>query len=252
MTATLIAPSGVTGTVQSGGASYDIGADGTIAVPNNLVGDLLNAGFRFYTLVQAMALFVAPFVADLVSIKAAATPANGAISIVKQPDYARKLQVRVVIGTTTTTAITAGSLTLVGKDVNGDALTEVVSLIMAASATLVTTNAFASITSGTVADYAASGSGTGNTLGIGVAADLAVAMPSAGVNLAVNKATKIVHTYTGSGTAVTTVAVIAADDVAATCTVDAAAGTIAPTTAAGATATTSTDFAFLYEYGVAA
>lgn len=252
MTVTLIAPSGGSGTVQAGGDSYDIGTDGTVSVPNNLVGDLLNAGFRFYTLVAAMALFVAPFAADLISIKAAATPANGVVTIVKQPDYARKLQVRVVIGTPATTDITAGTLTLVGTDINGGAITETISLVAAASATLKTTYAYAKLTSGTVADYAANGSGTGNTLGIGVAADLAVPMPDAGVNLACTKATKIVHTYTGSGTTVTTVAVIAADDVAATVTVDATAGTIAPTTAAGATATTSTDFTFAYQYGIAA
>lgn len=252
MTVTLIAPTGGSGTVQAGGASYDIGSDGTVAVPAAIVGDLLNAGFRFYTLVAAMALFVAPFVADLISIKAAATPANGVVTIVKQPDYARKLQIRVVIGTPTTTQITAGTLTLVGTDINGGAITEVISLVGASSFTTKSTYAYAKLTSGTVAAYAADGSGTGNTLGIGVAVDMAVPMPDAGVNLAVTKATKIVHTYTDSGTTVTTVAVIAADDVAATVTVDAVAGTVAPTTAAGATATTSTDFVFAYQYGIAA
>ncbi len=114
----------------------------------------------------------APAAADLVSVKAAATPANGAITIAAQPDYPRKLQVRIVIGTTTTTAITAGTLTLVGTDQNGKAVTEVISLVENASATVTTSNVYSHLTSGTVAGYTANGSGTGNTLGIGASAYL--------------------------------------------------------------------------------
>ena len=48
------------------------------------------------------ARFSAPIAAELVSIKAAATPANGAITIAAQPDFPRKLQdLHCLIGTTT-------------------------------------------------------------------------------------------------------------------------------------------------------
>jgi len=129
----------------------------------------------------------APIAAELISIKAAATPANGTITIAAQPDYARRLQIRIVIGTTTTTAITAGTLTLVGVNASGQAVSEVISLIQNASATLQSTNTYATLTSGTVAAYAANGSGTGNTLGIGVSAYLGLPLAPGWSNLTVYK-----------------------------------------------------------------
>lgn len=119
----------------------------------------------------------APLAADLVYIKAAATPANGTITIANQPDYPRKFQIRIVIGTTNTTAITAGTLTLVGTNCQGLPASEVVSLIETASTTLTSANCYSHLTSGTVAAYAASGSGTGNTLGIGQSSALGIPLP---------------------------------------------------------------------------
>jgi hypothetical protein len=124
------------------------------------------------------ARFTAPIAAELISIKAAATPANGAITIAAQPDYPRKLQVRVVLGTPGTTNITAGTLTLVGTNAAGQTVTEVVSLVTAVTVTLQSANAYAQLTSGTVAGYVASGSGTGNTLGLGVSAQLGLPLPA--------------------------------------------------------------------------
>lgn len=129
----------------------------------------------------------APLAADLIYIKAAATPANGAITIAHQPDYPRKFQVRVVLGTPGTTNITAGTLTLVGVNASGQTITEVISLVTAVSVTLTTANAYAHLTSGTVANYAANGSGTGNTLGIGQATALGLSVPPGFTNLTVNK-----------------------------------------------------------------
>lgn len=171
----------------------------------------------------------APIAAELVSIKAAATPANGAITIAAQPDFPRKLQIRVVIGTTTTTAITAGTLTLVGTNAQGQAVTEVVSLIANASVTLQSVNAYAHLTSATVAAYAANGSGTGNTLGIGVSAQLALTLPPGFSNLIVFKED-----------------VDNADEAVGT--VDATAGTVSPTTAPNA----SHNFDFWYSFNTAA
>ena len=245
------APAGVSGVVHAGGATYNIASDGTATVDNSLVSTLLNAGWSIFLATVKQAFFKAPIAAELISIKAAATPVNGAATIAAQPDYARKLQVRIVIGTTTTTAITAGTLTLVGVDQDGNAITEVVSLVQNASATVKTQWAYAKLTIATVAGYTASGSGTGNTLGIGVAADLGVVTNLGEVNLTCVKATKIVSTFTGSGSAVTTVSVVPSDDVAATTTVDTVARTIAPTTAPGSTGTTSTDFMFTYNFGQA-
>lgn len=187
------------------------------------------------------ATFEAPLPADLISIKAAATPANGAIVVAAQPPHARKLQVRVVIGTSPTTAITAGTLTLVGTDQDGNAITEVISLITTASVTLKTAHAFASLTSGTVAGYTASGSGTGNTLGIGLSNDFGVSGSSGVTTLTCVKATKTTTTVTGG---VTAWSVVSADDVASTAVVDSVARTIAPTTAPDASGLI--DFQFTY------
>jgi hypothetical protein len=254
MTIKMIAPAGTVGIVQGrSGTSYTVGSDRSISNVNNQdVLALLGAGWSLFGLVTGKVAIRAPRVADLIYVKAAATPANGAITIANQPDQARKLAVRIVIGTPTTTAITAGTLTLVGTDQDGNAITEVISLIATSSKTVNTANAYASLTSGTVAGYAAAGSGTGNTLGLGQAADLGCPTAPGAVDFVLLKATKIVSTFTGSGTAVTTVSILPVDDVASTATVDAAARTVSPTTAPGATATTATDYEFTYAYSAAA
>jgi len=190
----MIAPAGVTGLVQGrSGLNYTIASDGTISNVNQLdVLPLIQAGFwQFSTVVEKVSLN-SPLPADLISIKAAATPANGAITIAAQPPHARKLQIRVILGTGGTTDITAGTLTLVGIDQDGNAVTEVVSLVTAgASATYKSKYAYSSLTSGTVAAYAANGSGTGNTLGIGVSNDFGIPSCPGVVDFAIVKATKI-------------------------------------------------------------
>ena len=176
----------------------------------------LISGINAAALESLTCRFSAPIAAELVSIKAAATPANGAITIAAQPDFPRKLQIRIVIGTTTTTAITAGTLTLVGTNLAGQTVTEAISLVANASTTLQTANVYAHLTSGTVAAYAAAGSGTGNTLGIGVSAQLGLPLPAGFTNLVVNKED-----------------VDNADEAVGT--VDPVAGSISPTTAPNAT-----------------
>jgi hypothetical protein len=219
----------VSGIVQGrSGQSYTIGADGTISnVSYQDYTALLAGGFRAFVTSGRAARFSAPIAAELVSIKAAATPANGAATIAGQPDFPRKLQIRIVIGTTTTTAITGGSLVIVGIDASGNVVTETISLIANASTTLKSTYAYSHVTSLTVSGYAANGSGTGNTLGLGVAADLGVTVPLGAVDFAVYK--------TNVNNA----------DEAVAATADTAAFTIAPTSAANA----SRNYDIYYSYG---
>jgi hypothetical protein len=181
-------------------------------------------------------VILAPLPADLISVVNAVTPSNVALTIAAQPPQARKLQIRIVIGTTTTTAITAGNLALVGFDQDGNAITENISLIQNASATLKSANCFATLTSATVSAYAASGSGTGNTVGIGPSNDFGIPCGQGAIGgFALLKATKNTRNVVGSGTAVTTWTNVVADDVATSATVDAAARSVAPTTAPAAT-----------------
>lgn len=240
----MIAPTGVSGIVAgSTGQNYTVAGDGTIANVNS--GDvlaLLRSGWRMFSQYSAKSSFNSPLPADLVSIVSAATPANAAVTIAAQPPHARKLQVRVVIGTTTTTAITAGTLALVGVDQDGNAVSETLSLVANASVTLKTANCYASLTSGTVAGYAASGSGTGNTLGIGLSNDFGIQTAPGVVDFGIVKATKITKVLGTSN--------VAADDVASTATVDATARSVAPTTAPAASGLV--DFEFLCNYSLAA
>jgi len=248
MTIKLIAPAGSVGIIQGqSGTQYTIASDGSVSnVLSVDVLPLISRGYALYGAKSGSIFIEAALPADLVSIKAAATPANGAITIAAQPIHARKLQIRIVIGTPTTTAITAGSLVLVGVDQDGNSITETISLIKTSSATVKSTYAYAKLISGTVSDYAAAGSGTGNTLGIGVSNDFGVTTNGGAaitpVSLACVKATKVTKVL---GTSVT-----AADDVAATTTVDSVARTIAPTTAPSASGLI--DYSFLYSFASAA
>jgi hypothetical protein len=186
---------------------------------------------------------LAPLPADLTTVVNAVTPSNVALTIAAQPPQARKLQVRVVIGTTTTTAITAGNLALVGVDQDGNAVTENVSLIQNASATLKSVHAYASLTSATVSAYAASGSGTGNTVGLGPSNDFGIPSAVGVTNFTLVKATKVITTVVGGVTAWSRAV---SDDVASTATVDAVARTVAPTTAPGVAGIN--DYEFTYSY----
>ena len=239
----LLAPVGYPGSTVNGvtSATYTIGTDRTVTVDTRDCSALLAQGFTPYAVSTAKVSFSSPLPADLVSVKAAATPANGAITIAAQPVHSRKLQVRVVLGTPGTTDITAGTLTLVGTDQDGNAITEVISLVTGASVTRTTANAFATLTSGTVAGYAANGSGTGNTLGIGVSNDFGIPTMQGGttVNFSIIKVTKITKVLGTSN--------VAADDAAGSAVVDTVARTVAPTTAPAANGLV--DYEIKYAYG---
>lgn len=183
-----------------------------------------------------------PLPADLISTVAAVTPSNVALTIAAQPPHSRKLQVRLALGTPGTTNITAGNLALVGLDQDGLAASETISLVTAASVTLKTAHAYSSLTSATVSGYTASGSGTGNTIGMGPSNDFGMPTGPGVTNFAIIKATKVTKVLGTSNTA--------ADDVASTATIDAAARTIAPTTNPAANGLV--DFEFTYSYQLAA
>lgn len=240
----LIAPAGFVGSISGrSGVTYPVAADRTVTVDSFDAIAFLGLGFCLYCVGILRACIMSPLPADLVSVVAAVTPSNVALTLAAQPAHARKLQVRVVIGTTTTTQITAGALTLVGKNQDGDDITEVIALARAATATVKTANAFASVTSATVAGYTADGSGTGNTVGIGLSNDFGLPSFAGGgaVNFALLKATKITKVLGTSNTA--------ADDAAASATVDAVARTVAPTTAPAANGLV--DYEFTYSFGAA-
>ena len=222
-TVTLIAPPGtVSGSVLGGGGlgPYAIGADGSVTVDTSLVLQLLGQGYRFFNTANRVVYVNAPIAAELVSVVAAVTqPTNTALTLlVTGPGWPRKLQIRCVIAGS---GWTAGIATIVGTDGRGNAVTEVVSLITAVTVTLKTVNAFGTITSITTSGLV--GVGASDTLGVGVAADLALPGPATLLDLTLQKEV-----------------VDKADEAIGT--VDKVAGTIAPTTAANGTHT----FIFFY------
>jgi hypothetical protein len=240
-----IAGSGLGGTVvgTSSGTTYAVSATGQITnVQQADIKGFLNLGFVVSQVQTGKISISSPLPADLISIVAAVTPSNAALTLAAQPPQPRKLQIRIVIGTTTTTAITAGTLTLVGTDVDGNAITEVISLIENASATVKSANSYSSLTSATVAGYVASGSGTGNTVGIGLSNDFGLPTGAGPIGLAMVKSTKITKVLGTSN--------IAADDVASTGTLDTVARTFAPTTAPSANGLV--DYEFSYTFSLAA
>lgn len=165
--------------------------------------------------------YEAPIAAELVSVVAAVDIADGALTIAAQPDYPRKLQVGIVDANS---SVSAGKVTLVGVGASGEAVTEEVTLT-GGTATKVTTNAYATLTSATVslvADAAA-----GDTVSIGVGA--ALGLPRSQV-----------------GTALTVYKTLVNNAAEAVGTVDATAGTVAPTTAANGART----FDFFYRFTV--
>ena len=108
-----------------------------------------------------------PAVADLVSVVNAVLPSNVALTVIANSiDYARKLQVRIVTGST------AGTLTLVGVGVNAEAVTQAIDISTSCGTrTVVNAKAYRSLTSATISG----GSGfAGTTVGIGLGLGLAL------------------------------------------------------------------------------
>lgn len=197
-------------------------AVGTLTVGTNVNGvTVQNTAATITPMVMSRSVtYVAPNAADLVSVVAAVLPANGVLTIVAQPDYPRKLQVRVVTGST------AGTLTLVGVGKDGEAVTQAIDIsATGGSRTVKTDKAFATLTSATVSAI----SGAAGTVGIGLGT--ALALPS-------NK------TPAGASFSCYKACVDGADEAVGT--VDATAGTIEPTTAPD----NSKNYQFFYTFSV--
>lgn len=120
--------------------------------------------------------FAAPVAPDLVSIVADVLLANGAQTIAAQPAAPCKLRVRITDGDS---SISAGTLTLVGVNARGQAVTQVINLA-GGTRTVVTNDAYAVLTSATVAGLA--GNAAGDNVGIGQSAALGLPLPPSGVS----------------------------------------------------------------------
>lgn len=175
----------------------------------------------------AQATFLAPIAPELISVVAAATPVAAAVQVIAaQPAHPCKLQLRMVIDTTH--AVTAGSAAIVGTSVNGEVISETVSLVTAASATFLTTKAYATVTSITLSNpFTMTGGAAGDTFGVGVSGALALPTGPGATLLSVYR-TNVDALYEAAGT------------------VDLTAGTVAPTSAPNA----ARNFTFWYKYSV--
>ena len=156
--------------------------------------------------------------ASVATLMAAVLPADGAQIVAVQPDVPRKIQVEVLLGPSTT-----GDVTVAGLDPSGAVITETFSI--AAIALLKSAKAYSKITAITMANV----TGAAGTVGIGPAIDLGVPLS---------------QVPAGSGVVVFKAACDGADEAVGV--VDAAAGTIAPTTAPNGVH----DYDFWYTYSV--
>lgn len=197
-------------------------AVGTLTVETNVNGvTVQNTTTTVTAFKEARSItFAAPIAAELVSVVNAVLPSEVALTIAAQPDYPRKLQVRVVTGST------AGTLTLVGIGVDGEAVTQAIDISTSGGdRTVITDKAYATLTSATITAL----EGAAGTVGIGVADALALPSQQPGIvtAFAVHKAMV--------GNANETIG-----------TVDATARTISPTSAPNA----SLNFQFFYNFTV--
>jgi hypothetical protein len=173
-----------------------------------------------------------PIAAVVDNVVAADLPADGAAVVVAlQPDVPRKLQIDIVDADA---SITEGTITIIGTDQNGAAVTEVFTLT-GGTDNKVSTKAFASVTSAEFSDV--HGAGPGDTVSVGVTDALGLVgcqVPAAsGYNV-----------YIASvGDAAAKGLEFAREAVGV---VDATAGTIIPTTAPNGTR----DYQFIYTYAV--
>lgn len=166
-------------------------------------------------------MFSKPIAAELISIFADATMAAGALALIaNKPNVPCKLQVRLTcIG-----GISAGVVTLVGVGADGAALTQAIPLT-GVTRTVVTTDAYATLTSATITAMA--GNVAGDHISIGCSGALGLPIPAGATGVSVHKAT-----------------VDYVDEAVGT--VDATARTVTPTTAANGTR----EFEFWYKYTV--
>ena len=172
--------------------------------------------------ISGKVMFSKPIASELISIFGDASMAGGALALIANlPNVPCRLNVRLTcIG-----GITTGVVTLVGVGADGAAITQVIPLT-GVTRTVVTDEAFATITSATITGM--SGNVAGDHISIGCSAFLGLPVPALATGLSVYKAT-VDYVNEAVGT------------------VDAASRSVSPTTAANATR----EFEFWYRYAIA-
>ena len=124
-----------------------------------------------------------PIAAEVISIVAALDPiADGAMLIAAQPDYPRTLRMAIVDANS---SITAGTVTFVGVDINGVVCTEVFNIANGGTLNYDTADAYASVTSVTVAGLV--GAAAGDTISVGVRDEFGLPCRRNGVLLQIYK-----------------------------------------------------------------
>jgi hypothetical protein len=213
-------------TVTLPDASFTVAAVGTAATGSTANATATNAAMTM----GGSVFYSAPGAAAVDSVVAVLDPIiDGALVIVAQPDVPRKLQIDIIDANA---SISAGTVDLVGVGARGQALTQSIPLT-GGTQTVVTTDAYATLTSATVVGQV--GAAAGDSISIGGTDALGLPAPSLPVP---------------SAFAVFKASVAATTDAAqvneAVGTVDATAGTIDPTTACDGTKA----FAFYYGYSL--
>lgn len=228
-TALLQAPAGVNQVVGLTGTVYLADAFGRVTVNAGDIQGLLNNGYTYAPLDCRYYTTIPPAAASATAIVSAVAITNVALTIAAQPDISRKLA---VVWATSSAAITAGSLSMVYTDTNGQTVTDVIALAGAVSATTTqgTSHGVAHLTSATVAGLVG---GTTPTIQIGTGTALGLPLPLGWNNLSVFKETKFNLTAV-PGTGV--------DESVGT--VDTVGGTIIPTTVPNATLSYTFGYSF--------
>lgn len=205
----------VDGVILGGG-----GGGATTVATNNVT-----AAVNQPLLMSGSAVFTAPIAAESVTLAAADQIQDGVLALTgAQSDVPRKLRFVIVEGGAATTV---GAAAVVGVNAAGETIGEDVSLISGGGGTVVTTLAYAQLTSVTMSGVV--GGDAATTVSVGVDVALGVPVPSGALSFAVHKTV--------------------VDDVdEAVAGVDAAAMSVAPTTAANAAHT----YVIYYNYTLAA
>jgi len=128
---------GLGGVVQGNYGTYQAGTDGTCVVDTRDVASLLALGATYVNVVSSSYTTpMAPTAATVGAIVASGALSNGSVSVTAQPNELRPVTVEVGTGTT---AISAGTATVVYTANDGTTTTDSFSLVCAASASVTQT-----------------------------------------------------------------------------------------------------------------
>ena len=128
---------GIGGLIQGNWGNYQPNADGTYTMDSRDAVTFLSQGFSYVKQLSASyTLPLAPLAATVGKVVASGALSNGTVSITTQPDVMRPVTVEVGTGTT---AITAGTCTVVYLANDGQTQTDTLSLAVALSSALTQT-----------------------------------------------------------------------------------------------------------------